>query len=294
MKEQYMGRIVYVNGQYVDEGDAKVSIFDRGFLFADAVYEVTAVINGRLLESEGHLARLKRSCNELQLKMPVSQDQLLDIHRQLIEKNQLREGGIYMQLTRGRDKDRDFSFPPADTPSTLVLFTQAKNLLDCPIAKKGIKVVSVPDLRWRRRDIKTVQLLCASLAKEYAHTQGADDAFLVEDGYVTEGSASNAFIIQQDNTIVTRPLSNDILHGITRKAIIQLIKQDSSFKLEERLFTIEEAKAAKEAFVSAATAFIWPVVSIDGHVLGDDKPGPIASRLRALYLDAAKKAVGLA
>ncbi|CAK7060740.1 D-amino-acid transaminase [Saezia sanguinis] len=289
-----MGRIVYVNGQYVDESDAKVSIFDRGFLFADAVYEVTAVINGRLLESEGHLARLKRSCNELQLKMPVSQDQLLEIHRQLIEKNQLREGGIYMQLTRGRDKDRDFSFPPADTPATLVLFTQAKNLLDCPIAKKGIKVVSVPDLRWRRRDIKTVQLLCASLAKEYAHTQGADDAFLVEDGYVTEGSASNAFIIQHDNTIVTRPLSNDILHGITRKAIIQLIEQDRSFKLEERLFTIEEAKAAKEAFVSAATAFIWPVVSIDGHMLGDGKPGPIASRLRALYLDAAKKAVGLA
>ncbi len=283
-----MSRIVYVDGQYVNEADAKISVFDRGFLFADAVYEVTAVLNGKLLEFDGHLARLERSLKELSMVMPVSGAQLKTIHEELIQKNNLVEGGIYLQVSRGNAGDRDFAFPNAEVKPTLVLFTQSRPVIDHPYAKKGIKVVTMPDIRWHRRDIKTVGLLAPCLAKEYAHANNADDAFLVENGFITEGSSSNAYIVLADNTVVTRPLSNDILHGITRKSLLALAARDG-IKVEERLFTPEEAYHAKEAFISSATTFVWPVVSIDGKPVGTGEPGPIAQKLREIYLEIAKK-----
>ena len=285
-----MSRIVYVDGQYVDEKDAKISVFDRGFLFADAVYEVTAVLNSKLVEFTGHLERLQRSCRELSLAMPVSAAQLKTIHEELIKKNNLVEGGIYLQISRGNAGDRDFAFPGAEVKPTLVLFTQSRPVIDSPKVKTGIKVVTMPDIRWHRRDIKTVGLLAPCLAKEYAHANDADDAFLVENGFITEGSSSNAYIVLADNTIVTRPLSNDILHGITRKALLVLAARDG-IKVEERLFTPDEAYHAKEAFISSATTFIWPVVSIDGKPVGNGKPGPISLRLRDIYVELAKAEV---
>ncbi|MCQ1058672.1 D-amino-acid transaminase [Photobacterium sp. DNB23_23_1] len=278
-----MQRIVYMNGSYVAESDATVSIFDRGFLFADAVYEVTAVLAGKLVDNKGHLARLERSCKELGMKLPVSADELTQIQRTLIEKNQLTEGGIYLQLTRGNEGDRDFSYSD-DIKPTLVLFTQQRALLDSQAAKEGIKVISMEDIRWRRRDIKTTSLLPACLAKHLAHQAGADDAWLIENGLVTEGGSSNAYIVTHDNKIITRPLSNDILHGITRASLLK-VAEDCQIELEQRAFTIEEAYEAKEAFVSSATTFVWPVVAIDGKTIGDGQPGEIAKKLRSTYIE---------
>ncbi len=279
-----MTRTVYVNGEYLPETEAKVSIFDRGFLFADAVYEVTSVLDGKLIDFEGHAVRLERSLNELEMASPCSKDELLDIHRKLVELNGIAEGLIYLQVTRGSDGDRDFAFPAEDTPPSLVLFTQNKpGLADSPAAKKGAKIISVEDIRWGRRDIKTVQLLYPSMGKMMAKKAGADDAWMVEDGYVTEGTSNNAYFIK-DGVIVTRPLSNDILHGITRKAVLRMAKE-AQMKIEERLFTIEEAQGADEAFTTSASAFVMPVVEIDGVVLGDGTPGPIAKRLREIYLE---------
>ncbi|WP_192457147.1 D-amino-acid transaminase [Musicola keenii] len=277
-----MSRTVYVNGQYLPEEAAKVSVFDRGFLFADAVYEVTAVVNGRLAEYDGHMARLARSCRELNLRLPVSIEALREIHLALIEKNQLQEGGIYLQLSRGNTGDRDFAFP-ADAEPTLVLFTQARPVIHHPCAEKGIKVITCPDLRWHRRDIKTVSLLMACMAKEWAHEKGADDAWLVENGLVTEGSSSNCYIVDANNHVITRPLSNDILHGITRAGLLKLAEQHN-LVIEERAFTPEEARHAKEAFISSATTFVWPVVEIDGVTIGDGRPGPLARQLREIYV----------
>ncbi|MGR5346171.1 D-amino-acid transaminase [Vibrio mediterranei] len=278
-----MDRIVYVNGEYVKETDAKISIFDRGFLFADAVYEVTAVLNGKLVDNAGHLARLERSCQELELPLPVSAEQLTQIQKQLVKLNQLEEGGVYLQLSRGNAGDRDFGYPE-DTKPTLVLFTQARDLLNSPKAAKGMKVISLPDIRWKRRDIKTVGLLAPCMAKQAALNVGADDAWLVEEGYVTEGSSNNAYIVTNDGTLVTRPLSDAILHGITRKSLLQLAEQ-AGITIEERNFTIEEAYKASEAFVSSATTFVWPVVEIDGHKIGSGEPGEIAGILRKIYID---------
>jgi len=283
-----MQRIVYINGEYVPESEAKVSIFDRGFLFSDAVYEVTAILDGKLIDNAGHLARLERSCAELELTLPVSGDQLTEIQRELIKRNGLTEGGIYLQLSRGNAGDRDFAFPENTAP-TLVLFSQARALIDCPKAAKGMKVISIPDIRWKRRDIKTVGLLAPCLAKQAALAAGASDAWLIEEGYVTEGSSNNAYIVTEQGKIITRPLSNDILHGITRASLLQLA-EDAQLEVEERNFTIEEAYAAKEAFVSSATTFVWPVIEIDGQAIGDGKPGPIAQKLREIYIKVAQAA----
>ncbi|WP_417876986.1 D-amino-acid transaminase [Vibrio sp.] len=282
-----MERIVYLNGKFLAESEAKVSVFDRGFLFADAVYEVTAVLDGKLIDHEGHLARLERSAKELGIKMPVTGEQLMDIQRQLIEKNGLVEGGIYLQLTRGNEGDRDFSYSDKIEP-TLVLFTQSRNLIDSPKAQTGIKVISFDDIRWRRRDIKTTSLLPACLAKQTAHDAGAEDVWLIEDGHVTEGGSSNAYIVTQDDVLVTRPLSNDILHGITRASLMTLAKE-LNLTIEERFFTIEEAYQAKEAFISSATTFVWPVVAIDDKPIGSGKPGEIALRLRDIYIKTSKE-----
>jgi len=280
-----MSRTVYVNGAYLPEEEATISVFDRGFLMADAVYEVTAVLDGRLCDFAGHLARLDRSLAELKMPRPASDAALLEIHRELIRRNGLTEGAIYLQATRGA-ADRDFVWPERPEPG-LVLFTQAKTLSAPTQAETGIRVVSVPDLRWHRRDIKTVQLLYPSMAKMEARARGADDAWMVEDGHVTECTSSNAYIVTGDGRIVTRHLSNDILHGITRASVLALARE-AQMTVEERPFTIAEAQAAAEAFVTAATAFVWPVVEIDGVAIGEGRPGPVARRLREIYLGHAR------
>ena len=280
-----MGRIVYVNGEYLDESEAKVSVFDRGFLFADAVYEVSSVIDGKLVDNAGHLARLERSLKELKMTAPCTGAEITAIQKELIKRNDLAEGVVYLQITRGA-ADRDFNFPKDATPS-LVMFTQAKNLVNNPSATKGLNVVTLPDIRWHRRDIKTVQLLASSLAKQMAKDMGADDAWLVEDGFITEGSSNNAFIVTEDGTIVTRQLSHDILHGITRKAVLK-VAAEAGLTLVERPFTPEEAYEAREAFSSSASGFVMPVVKIDDHILGNGVPGPVAQKLRELYIAEAK------
>ncbi|WP_256611691.1 D-amino-acid transaminase [Vibrio ostreae] len=281
-----MERTVYVNGKYLPESQASVSVFDRGFLFADAVYEVTAVLDGKLIDQAGHLARLKRSATELGMVLPCSEQELIQIHHQLIEKNQLVEGGIYLQLTRGNEGDRDFSFSDGIKP-TLVLFTQARNLIENDTAQQGIKVISVEDIRWRRRDIKTTCLLPACLAKHIAHQAGADDVWMLENGVVTEGGSSNAYIVDQLGRVITRPLSQDILHGITRASLLQMA-QDLDITIIERPFTLQEAYAAQEAFISSATAFVWPVIAIDEHRIGGGQPGPVARKLREIYIEIAR------
>ncbi len=283
-----MSRIVYVNGDYVPEEEAKISIFDRGFLFADGVYEVTSVLDGKLVDFEGHSRRLERSLGELKMAAPVTMDELLAIHRELLVRNDLTEGAIYLQITRGADSDRDFVFPDPDkVPSSLVLFTQAKVVADSPAAKKGMKVISVEDQRWARRDIKTVQLIYPSMGKMMAMAAGKDDAWMVEDGVVTEGTSNNAYIVK-GGTIVTRQLSNAILHGITRAAVLRFARE-AQMSVEERPFTIEEAQAADEAFVTSASAFVMPVVEIDEATLGDGTPGPVATRLREIYIEESRK-----
>ncbi|UZD90298.1 D-amino-acid transaminase [Cognatishimia activa] len=282
-----MTRTVYVNGEYLPENEAKVSIFDRGFLFADAVYEVTSVLDGKLVDFEGHAVRLERSLNELDMQAACTKEELLEIHRKLVELNEIDEGLVYLQVSRGSDGDRDFVFPSEDTKPTLVLFTQNKpGLANSPASQKGAKIISIDDIRWGRRDIKTVQLLYPSMGKMMAKAAGADDAWMIEDGYVTEGTSNNAYYVK-DGTIVTRPLSTDILHGITRAAVLRLA-EEAQMQIEERLFTIEEAKEADEAFTTSASAFVMPVVEIDGAQLGDGTPGPIAKRLREIYLEEAR------
>ncbi|GGH36721.1 D-alanine transaminase [Cribrihabitans marinus] len=284
-----MTRTVYVNGDYLPDHEAKVSIFDRGFLMADAVYEVTSVLDGKLIDFDGHAVRLKRSLDELDMAEPCSKEELLEIHRELVRRNGIEEGLVYLQVTRGSDGDRDFVFPAADTPPTLVLFTQSKpGLADNPAARKGAKIISIDDIRWGRRDIKTVQLLYPSMGKMMAKAAGADDAWMIEDGHVTEGTSNNAYFVK-NGTIVTRPLSKDILHGITRKAVLRLA-EEAQMQVEERLFTIDEAKAADEAFTTSASAFVMPVVEIDGVALGEGVPGPVATRLREIYIEESRKA----
>ncbi|OLP57926.1 D-amino acid aminotransferase [Xaviernesmea oryzae] len=276
-----MSRIVYLNGAWLPEEDAKVSIFDRGFLFADAIYEVTGVVGGKLLEYQGHAARLQRSMVELGIACPLSPDELLAVHREIVRRNDLQEGLIYLQISRG-PADRDFAYPK-DAKPTLTLFTQAKPVLDNPKVATGISVALLPDQRWARRDIKTVQLLYPSMAKMEAAASGADEAWLVEDGFVTEASAASAHIITQAGRLVTRPLSHAILHGITRASILD-IATEAGIPYEERAFTPEEAKDAAEAFMTSATNFVLPVVAIDGQPVGTGKPGPLTLRLRQLYI----------
>ena len=284
-----MTRTVYLNGEYLPETEAKVSIFDRGFLMADGVYEVTSVLDGKLVDFEGHAVRLQRSLTELDMIMPLTRDELLAIHRELVSVNEVVEGGVYLQITRGAPSDRDFVFPnPDETPCTVVLFTQSKpGVTDSAASKNGIKVISIDDLRWGRRDIKTVQLLYPSMGKMMAKAAGCDDAWLVEDGHVTEGTSNNAYIVK-DGKLITRGLSNDILHGITRAAVLRFAAE-AQMEVVERLFTIEEAQNADEAFITSATMFVNGVVEIDGHMVGDGTPGPVSKRLREIYLEESLK-----
>jgi D-alanine transaminase len=276
-------RSVYLNGEFVPENQAKISIFDRGFMFADGIYEVTAVLQGKLVDFDLHLARLARSLGELSLELPLDKAQLLAIHRELIARNALHEGLVYMQVSRGVE-DRNFLYPPAGSPPTVVLYTQAKVVLDSPLAKRGMNIIGLPDLRWGRSDIKTTQLLYACMAKEQAKAQGADDAWLVKDGVVTEGTSNNAFIITRDGAIVTRELSRALLPGITRGALLALV-EEHGLRFEERAYSLDDAKDAAEAFITSSTSFVYPVVTIDGQNIGDGTPGPLTRRLRQLYID---------
>jgi D-alanine transaminase len=280
-----MSRIVYVNGAYLPEEEAKISVFDRGFLFADGVYEVSSVVEGRLVDNAAHLARLRRSLDELDMAAPATPEEIEAIQREMITRNGIEEGLVYLQVTRGA-ADRDFLYPKDAAPS-LVMFTQTKSIVDNPTAVRGISVITLPDIRWRRRDIKTIGLLAASMAKQAAQDAGADDAWMVEDGMITEGSSNNAFIITHEGAIVTRALSNDILHGITRRAVLAIAEREN-LTVEERAFSPEEAYEAAEAFITSASTFVMPVVRIDNRILGNGVPGPVTEDLRRLYTEMAR------
>jgi D-alanine transaminase len=282
-------RTVYVNGQYLPETEATVSIFDRGFLMSDGVYEVTSVLDGKLIDFPGHTARLHRSLHELDRAAPCSDDELLTIHRELVARNAIHDGLVYLQVTRGNPGDRDFAFPSDETPPTLVMFTQSKpGITQSPLAKTGMKVISIEDVRWGRRDIKTVQLLYPSMGKMMAKKAGCDDAWMVEDGHVTEGTSNNAYIVK-GNRIITRHLGNEILSGITRTAVLRFARE-AQMEVEERPFTISEAQSADEAFITSATTFVMPVVQIDGVAVGTGQPGSVVARLREIYLDESRRA----
>lgn len=280
-----MSRTVYVNGQYLPENEGKISIFDRGFLFADGIYEVTAVINGRLVDYDLHNERLERSLREVSMGWPCSKDELKAMHVELVKRNNLGEGWVYMQITRGA-ADRDFKFPKDVKPS-LVAFTQAKSLVDNPDATKGVSVVTIPDIRWARRDIKSVMLLAPVLGKQAAYEKGAAEGWMVENGKVTEGTSSNAYIVK-DGKVITRELSNSILAGCTRRALMRLAKEHG-IEIVERAFTPEEALAADEAFLTSASNFVMPITEIDGTRIGGGQPGPVARQLRKLFLEEAAK-----
>ena len=280
-----MSRIVYVNGEYVSEESAVISVFDRGFLMADAVYEVTSVLDGKLLEFDGHLKRLKRSLSELDMQEPDAINDLLEIHRTLVRDNQVDQGGVYLQVTRGV-ADRDFIYPE-NVKSTLVMFTQSKDILGSKLVEKGMKVISIDDLRWGRRDIKTVQLLYPSMGKMMAKSAKCDDAWMVEDGFVTEGTSNNAYIVV-NNKIITRELSNDILHGITRNSVLRYA-EEAQMEIEERPFSVKEVLAADEAFITSASTFVMPVVEIDGEPIGEGRPGRVSKRLREIYIEESRK-----
>jgi D-alanine transaminase len=278
--------IAYVNGSFVPLKDAKVSVLDRGFLFADGIYEVSAVLDGRLIDNESHLARLVRSVGEIALPLPETVERIKEIQKELIARNELASGLVYIEVTRGADTGRDFAFPKNVKP-TLVMFTSVKDIVNAPSAKKGIAVITVPDIRWERRDIKSVALLAQVLAKQAAAAAGAAEAWMIEDGKVTEGGSSSAFILTQDDVLVTRQNSSTILPGCTRKAVVALA-EERQLRVEERPFSVSEALAAKEAFITSASLFVQAVVSIDGKAVADGKPGPMTNRLREIYVDFAR------
>jgi D-alanine transaminase len=282
-----LDQIAYVNGSFVPLADAKVSILDRGFLFADGIYEVAAVLDGRLVDNASHLARLQRSVGEISLVLPETIERIQQIQQELIARNHLVNGSIYLEVTRGADTARDFTFPKGVRP-TLIMFAQFKDIVNAPSAKTGIAVITVPDIRWARRDIKSVALLAQVLAKQAAAEAGASEAWMVEDGMVTEGGSSSAFILTQDDVLVTRPNSAAILPGCTRKAVVALA-EERQLRVEERPFTVAEALVAKEAFITSATLFVQAVVSIDGDNVGNGRPGPMTDRLREIYIDFARK-----
>lgn len=281
-----MDQIAYVNGSFVPMADAKVSILDRGFLFADGIYEVSAVLDGKLVDNASHLARLKRSVGEISLELPESIERIQDIQKELIARNSLVNGMVYLEVTRGAATGRDFTFPKGVRP-TLIMFTAVKDIVNAPSARQGINVITVPDIRWVRRDIKSVALLAQVLAKQAAAEAGAGEAWMIEDGLVTEGGSSSAFILTQDDVLVTRQNGSEILPGCTRKAVVALA-EERQLRVEERPFSISEALAAKEAFITSATLFVQAVVSIDGRKVANGKPGPMTDRLREIYVDFAR------
>lgn len=276
-----MPRIAYVNGQYVPHRAASVHVEDRGFQFADSVYEVIVVAGAHLLDERGHLDRLERSLGELRIPMPLSRRALSLVLHEVVRRNATPDGLLYLQISRGV-APRDFAFP-RDVRPTLVITLRAKKILPQTGAAKGIAVVTVPDLRWKRRDIKTTGLLGQVLAKQSAAEQGAQEAWMVdEQGFVTEASSANAWILTNENKLVTRQADHSILKGVTRSSL-QALCAAQGIAIEEHAFSVAQALAAKEAFVSSASNFATSVIQIDGHAIGDGKPGPFAASLRAAY-----------
>ena len=284
-----MSRIAYVNGRYVPHRQASVHIEDRGFQFADAVYEYFAVFGGRLADAEGHLERLWRSLGELKIVRPMSEAVLSMVLRETIRRNRVRDGAVYLQVSRGVAR-RDHPFP-AKTPAPTVVVTAKPVNYAAEQAKaaKGVGVLTQPDNRWGRCDIKTVGLLPNVLAKQAAREAGAYEAWLVDElGFVTEGASTNAWIIDAEGILRTRDTNANILRGVTRKNLLT-IAAEAGHPVSERPFTVDDAKKAREAFITAASTFVLPVVSIDGHTVGDGRPGPVSERLRALYLANARE-----
>ena len=279
-----MSRTFYVNGNFVAEENATISVLDRGFLFADAVYEVSTILNGNLIDNKAHLKRLTRSLSELSMAPPCSDADIVAAQLKLIELNGVTEGLLYLQVSRGI-ADRDFAYPK-NAKSSLVMFTQEKQLLNSAMAETGMHIISIPDLRWKRRDIKTVGLLAPSMGKQAAMDAGVHDAWMIEDGLVTEGTSNNAYIVTDDKKIQTRHLGTEILSGITRQAVLKFARQ-AGYSVVEEPFTIEQARNASEAFVTSASSFVMPVVNIDGVALGDGTPGPVARQLRKVYIETA-------
>src|SRR3954452_7969717 len=284
--ETSLQQIVYVDGAFVPAAEAKVSVFDRGFLFADGIYEVSAVLDGRLIDNDSHLARLERSVGEIALKLPETLPRIVEIQKELIARNSLVDGMVYLQVTRGAAIPRDFVFPKHAKP-TLVMFTSVKDIVNAASAKTGIAVKTVQDIRWARRDIKSVALLAQVLAKQAAAEAGCQEAWMIEDGKVTEGGSSSAFILTRDDVLVTRQNSSAILPGCTRKAVTKLA-EEHQLRVEERAFSVKEALAAKEAFITSASLFVQAVVTIDDQTVANGKPGPMTNRLREIYVEFAR------
>ena len=279
----------YLNGEFVPSEDARISIFDRGFLFGDGIYEVIPVVNGVLIDRDYFLERLSRSTGEIDLAWPCEASQLLAVLEELIVRNALVEGYVYLQFTRGVAQ-REFQYP-ADVTPTFMAFASALSILDNPLAASGVSVVTVEDLRWKRRDIKSLNLLGQCMAKQQAALCGAYEGWMTEQGFVTEGASSSAFIVK-NNTIVTHPLSNSILPGIRRRVILELV-EEQQVSVELRPFQVEEALEADEAFLSSATTLVLPVTRIDDNPVGNGKPGPVAALARDLYLAQVKATAGL-
>ena len=285
-----MSRWAYVNGQFVRHGDAQVHIEDRGYQLADGVYEVWAVFGGRLADTEGHFARLERSLDELRIARPMSRKALELVLREALRRNRVREGLVYLQVSRGVAR-RDHAFPTAPTaPSIVITAKSLDRAATNTKAEAGVGVITTPENRWGRCDIKTVGLLPNVLAKQAAKERGAAEAWFIDDmGLVTEGASSNAWILDKDGVLRTRDTQANILRGVTRKTLLEVIAA-AGLKIEERPFTPDEAREAKEAFITGAGTLVTPVVAIDGQPVGDGRPGPVASRLRALYIERATSA----
>ena len=278
-----MSRCAFVNGRYVAHGDAAVHIEDRGYQFADGVYEVIAVHQGGLVDEEPHMVRLARSLRELRMDWPMSERALGVVMREVIRRNRVWTGIVYVQITRG-SAPRDHKFPKHATPALVVTARRGK-APDPRLLEDGVKIITVDDIRWKRRDIKSTSLLPNCLAKQQAYDAGAVEAWLVdEEGLVTEGTSTNAWIISQDGELITRPATHDILNGITRLALIRLAREEG-LSLTERPFTVAEAKRAREAFYSSTTGPVMPVTEIDETVIGNGKPGTFVTKLYAVYQD---------
>ncbi|MEZ5710663.1 MAG: D-amino-acid transaminase [Blastomonas sp.] len=280
-------RTVYLNGEFLAENAANISIFDRGNLFADAVYEVFSVLDGRLIDFGHHMARLRRSLAELAIAHDLDGEDWSTVLKELIVRNALDEGTVYLQVSRGV-ADRDFLFPPSSVAPTCFAFTQQRQLIDNPLAERGMRIMTRPDRRWQMRNVKTVQLLYASMMKMEAKAVGVDDVWLTLDGIITEGTSQNAHIITRTGHLVTHPLGHEILPGVTRLSLIDIARR-SGMTVEERPFTIAEAQNAAEAFVTSASLFVMPVVEIDGLAIGDGSPGMETMALRHAYIDAVRK-----
>jgi len=278
-----MEGVVFLNNEFVAADKAKVSVFDRGYLFGDGVYEVVPVVNYTLIDKEYFLQRLDHSLQVVGIKWPYAKEKYVAILEDLIRRNDLREGGVYTQVTRGV-APREFAYPKEGSPACMA-FTMAKDVIHNPLAQTGVSVVTVEEIRWKRRDVKSIALLGQCIANQQATEKGDFEGWMVEDGYVTEGTCSSAYIVK-DDTIITRPLSRAILPGIRRKCLLKLAKKEK-IAVEERLFTVAEALEADEALLSAATILVLPVIKIDGHAIGNGKPGKIAGLLRKLYVDMA-------